>query len=260
MDARKRMLNRLPRNGRWFDIRNADADGLAVVRVYDEIGFWGVTEEDFAREIAAVSADKIEVQISSPGGDVFAGIAIYNSLRAHPAHITTRVDGVAASIASVIAQAGDHRVMLGGAQMMIHEAWGVAMGPAKEMREFADLLELQNANVANIYASRAGSDAEQFLALMAEGDTWLTAAQAVEMGLADEVVDPEPKGKAKDTSAVTVNVDTTQVLAALEQLQARVDALQTPAGEPVEKTPDPSEVARDEADRLLASLSWKENA
>lgn len=256
MDARKRMQDRLPRNGRWFDIRNADgANGdAATVRIYDEIGFWGVTEDDFARELTAITAGEIEVQISSPGGDVFAGVAIYNALRAHPARITTRVDGVAASIASVIAQAGDHRVMLGGAQMMIHEAFGGAIGSAAELRDFADLLERQNENIAAIYAARSGGDVEDFKARLAAGDTWLTAAEAVDLGLADEVVDPKPKdGKAKATATVAVALDpaTAERLASLE---AAIAALNTsPAGEREEPTNAAvAEVDRDEAERLLA--------
>ena len=252
MDARKRMLNRLPRNGHWYDIRNADTE-TATVRIYDEIGLWGVNEEDFARELANVSAGEIEVQISSPGGDVFAGLAIYNALRAHPARVTTRVDGVAASIASVISQAGDHRVILSGAQMMIHSAWGVAIGPAAELREFAELLDKQTANVAAIYASRSGGDVEKFTEMLAAGDTWLSANEAVEMGLADEVVDPKPKGKPKDAAAVTVAMDP-EWAEKLAALTAQIEALnKTSPAEREEATEAPeAEVDRDEAERLLA--------
>lgn len=192
---RQRMRERAtPRNNaRWYEIRNADGD-KAVLRIYDEIHWlFGVTPEDFARELDEITADEIEVQINSPGGDVFDGIAIYNALRAHPARITTRVDGIAASIASVIVQAGDHRVMLSGSQMMIHEAWGLAIGPAADMREMADLLDRQTANIANIYAERSGGDAAEFRERMTD-ETWLTAEEAVEAELADEVVVPERQG------------------------------------------------------------------
>ena len=188
-NLRDRMRARMaPRAGGWFDIRNADGD-TAVIRIYDEISWWGVTADDFARQLALVTASNIEVQINSPGGDVFDGLAIYNALRAHSAHVTTRVDGLAASAASVIVQAGEHRVMLGAAQMMIHEAWGVAVGPAREIREFADLLDTENEVIAGIYAQRSDGEVDKFLELMA-AETWLTDQAAVDLGLADEVVQP----------------------------------------------------------------------
>lgn len=249
---RERVRNRLAGSGRWYDIRNATDGDAAVVRIYDEIGFFGVTAEDFARDLGAVTADEIVVQISSPGGDVFDGVAIFNALRAHPASVTTRVDGIAASIASVIAQAGDHRVMLTGAQMMVHEAWGVAIGPAAEMREFADLLEKQNANIAAIYAARAGGDTQNFIDMMAGGDTWLSATEAVELGLADEIVDPAAKAKAGLTEMV-IDPAIAEYVAQLEQTIA---ALQTPPAEGLESTEDAeSEVNREDAERLLASFA-----
>jgi len=260
MDARQRMLNRMPRNSRWYDIRNEAATDTATVRIYDEIGFWGVTEEDFARDLAGITANEIEVQISSPGGDVFAGIAIYNALRAHSARVTTRVDGVAASIASVISQAGDHRVMLSGSQMVVHAAWGVAIGPASELREYADILDRQTENIANIYAARSGKKAEEFVALLAEGDTWLTAEAAVEMGLADEVVDPPRQDKAKASVVVDVAASG-DLLERLEQLSAQVEALNnqtSSADQREELTPEQSEVTSEQAERLLASLTMEE--
>jgi ATP-dependent Clp endopeptidase proteolytic subunit ClpP len=250
---RERVRN-LATAGRWYDIRNAD-DDTATVRIYDEIGYWGVTEEQFARDLAAVSASEITVQISSPGGDVFAGVAIYNALRAHSARITTRVDGVAASIASVISQAGDTRVILSGAQMMIHEAWGLAIGNATEMREMADVLERQNVNIANIYAARSGGDADKFLELMSSGDTWLTAAEAVELGLADEVVDPKPKDKPKDSLTVDVEISPSIRKAIEDAVKARLDQTPQPAPQ-VEETPgDETGVDSEAAERLLAAFT-----
>lgn len=200
MNLRDRMLARLrpPANTAWYEIVAAADEDRAVVRIYDEISWWGVDADQFARDIAAVTAATIEVQINSPGGNVFDGMAIYNALRTHPARIVTRVDGLAASAASVIAQAGDERIMLEGTTMMIHEAWGVSVGPAAEHREFADLLEQQNTNIANVYASAAAgvTDVDRFLELMA-AETWLTASEAVDLGLADSVLAPERKAAAK---------------------------------------------------------------
>lgn len=225
MELRERMRARLPKagwDGKWYEISNAagDNDEPAVIRLYQEIGYWGVTAEDFARELDAVSASTIEVWINSPGGDVFDGIAIYNVLRAHSARVITRVDGIAASAASVIAQAGDHRVMLESAQMMIHEAWGLAIGPADEIRAFADILDQQNEVIAGVYASRSGGDAEAFRALMS-AETWLTDEQTVELGLADEVVVPERQEAAAANTTVIVKIDGPAIAAAIAATQPK---------------------------------------
>ena len=192
-DVRSRIQGRMPqRAGAWYSIAN-QADDTATVRIYDDIGYslWGgISEDDFARDLDRVSASRLEVQVSSSGGDVFAGIAIYNALRAHPAEVTVRVDSLAASIASVIVQAGDRRTMLTGSQMMVHPAWGAAVGPSADMREFADLLDRQTDIIAGIYAERSGRDVDVFRQMLDGPDVWLTADEAVAAGLADDVVVP----------------------------------------------------------------------
>lgn len=172
----------------------------AEILIYDVIGTDWFGEGVNAKKIKAAldeigAVGDITVRINSPGGDVFDGLAIYNALRTHTAHITTRVDGLAASVASVIAQAGDTRLIVQSAQMMIHEAWGYAAGPAAELRDFADLLERQTANIAAIYAERGTDDVDGFLERMA-AETWLSDVEAVELGLADEVLVPERKDPA----------------------------------------------------------------
>lgn len=195
---RERMQARMPNSSArakgGYSILNATDDDTAVIRIYDEIWMFGVNASDFAQDLDAITAPKIRVEINSPGGDVFDGIAIYNALRAHPAHITTRVDGLAASAASLIVQAGDHRVMLSSAQMMIHNAWGITIGNADEHRAMAELLEQQDEVIAGIYASRSGGDKDEFRTLMTD-ETWLTDEQAVEKGLADEVIEPDSTGQ-----------------------------------------------------------------
>lgn len=189
-----------PRREPGYQIRNTAGDE-AVIRIYDEIWWLGVNADDFVRDLQAVTASRIRVEINSPGGDVFDGIAIYNALRAHPAHITTRVDGVAASIASVIAQAGDHRVMLGAAQIMIHNAWGVTIGDTNDHEDMRVLLEQQDDIIAGIYAARSGRPRAHFRDLMA-AETWLSDTRAVDEGLADEVL--EPSRQVADTSMADV--------------------------------------------------------
>lgn len=183
--ARPRAQLRQGRND-WYRISNTAGAGPAVVHIYDEIGFWGVTAADFVRDLAAVRASEIELHISSPGGEIFDGIAIANSLRAHPAAVTTYVDSLAASIASVIALAGDRVVMAPNSQMMIHDGSGLCVGNAADMREMAGMLDRQSDNIASVYAAKAGGDVAEWRARMAT-ETWYTAEEAVAAGLADEV-------------------------------------------------------------------------
>lgn len=209
-----------------YTIHNRAGDE-AVVRIYDEIWFLGVNAQDLAADLDTITAPEIRVEINSPGGDVWDGIAIYNALRAHPAKVTTRVDGIAASIASVIAQAGDRRIMLGGSQMMIHNAWGLSVGDHADHAEMADILAHQDDIIAGIYASRSGGTKDEFKARM-DAETWLTADAAVELGLADEVVDPAPKA-----AAPRLQEQIASAVAAVEDAVTsaeRVDALRGEAG------------------------------
>lgn len=175
-------------------VTNAAGDE-AVMRIYDEISFFGITASDVADELDKITASSLRVEINSPGGSVFDGIAIYNALRAHPATVTTRVDGLAGSIASVIAQAGDVRVMQPSAQMMIHRASGLTVGNADDHQDMAAVLEQQDEVIAGIYAERSGRDVEEFRQLMAD-DTWLTDRATVDLGLADVVAKNAPKNVA----------------------------------------------------------------
>lgn len=171
----------------WIDDETETGGNIsATLRIYGPIGGWfGVDAEYFAYTLDELGdVDEIEVAINSGGGSAFEGIAIYNLLRAHPARITTRVDGLAASAASIIAQAGDDRVVMTGAQLMIHDPWMATVGDAAELRRSADQLDRMSDQLAEIYAERAGGDVHDWAAAMAN-ETWYGAAEAVEFGLAD---------------------------------------------------------------------------
>ncbi|MEV6258073.1 head maturation protease, ClpP-related [Nocardia sp. NPDC051911] len=180
----------------WYEIRAAaDTDETLVVYIYDEIDSWfGVSAEAFARDLAALDAERIEVHINSPGGNAYDGLAIMNAIAGHPAQITTIVDGLAASAASYIAIAGDEVIMRPGAQMMIHEAWGLAVGDARDMAAMAEQLDGASSALAEIYAKKTGGDADAMRELM-RAETWFSADEAVEAGLADRVEAPS-KSKA----------------------------------------------------------------
>lgn len=176
----------------WYSIRNALDEGgspVAEVRIYGDIGSWGITAAQFVGELSTIDAPEIRLSLSSPGGEVFEGLAVYNALRSHRAKVTVQVDALAASIASVIAMAGDRVIMSPHAQMMVHNASGVACGEAAELREYADFLDRQSENIAGVYAERAGGTVKQWLKAMA-AETWYFADEAVAAGLADEVAKP----------------------------------------------------------------------
>ena len=166
-------------------------DGSTDIMLYDEIGYWGITAKEFIAELGAISSSSVRVRISSPGGDVFDGLAIYNALKQHPAEITCVVEGLAASAASFIALAGSRCIMSENALMMAHCAWGMSIGNKADMLETATILEKIDAQLAGIYAAKAGKTPAECLAMM-EGEgkndgTWFTAAEAKDYGLVDEV-------------------------------------------------------------------------
>lgn len=131
----------------------------------------------------------INLHINSPGGSVFEGIAIYNMLKQNPAHVNVYVDGLAASIASVIVMSGDAIFMPSNAMMMIHNPWTMAVGNAEELRKQADGLDQITKSSVQTYLAKAGDklDEDKLKELM-DNETWLTAQEAVDYGLADEVL------------------------------------------------------------------------
>lgn len=205
IDAARRSARRLtnliqqqPQASSWYKVIRNDAGGPTRVDIYDEIGgswlFGGVSAADFVAELAGINGD-IEVHINSPGGDVFDGLAIYNSLAQRPGNVVTVVDGLAASAASFIAQAGKVRTIAPGAMMMIHDAAGMCYGNASDMRELAELLDKVSDNLASIYADRTGRADGWRDAMKAE--TWYTADEAVAAGLAHKVAErPEQEALA----------------------------------------------------------------
>ncbi|MFD5709488.1 head maturation protease, ClpP-related [Streptomyces pharetrae] len=182
----------------WYRITNAADADEAEVMLYDEVGGWfGATADQFIADLRGITAPRMRLRINSPGGSVFEGIAIANALRSHPASVTVQVDGVAASIASVIAMAGDRIEMAPNSMLMIHDASGVCMGNASDMEEMAELLDLISDNIADAYAARAGGTREQWRERM-RAETWYLPEDAVEAGLADEAVQTPKSGTAPE--------------------------------------------------------------
>ncbi|WP_081876060.1 ClpP-like prohead protease/major capsid protein fusion protein [Pantoea sp. NGS-ED-1003] len=160
----------------------------AEIYIYDEIGFQGVSAKQFISDLLALGEIKhINLHINSPGGSIFEGIAIFNALKYHPAAITVHVDGVAASMASVIAMVGNPVIMPANSFMMIHKPWAVAGGDADDMRDFAELLDKTEAVLIPAYAAKTGL-AHEVIAGMLKEETWMDGTQCVSLGFADQLV------------------------------------------------------------------------
>lgn len=173
----------------WFSIK-AYGGGRGEIIIYDEIGAWGITARQFAQELRALGdVRQLDVRIHSPGGDVFEGIAIYNILKAHPAHVDVWIDGLAASMASVIAMAGNVVHMPANAMMMIHKPWGAQGGEADDMRKYADLLDKVEGTLVQAYAEKSGKPADEIHALL-KAVTWMDGSEAVAAGFADQITEP----------------------------------------------------------------------
>ena len=174
-------------DGKYFTIKAAVVGNSAEIYIYDSIGGDGITAKSFAGELKKVGmVDKLDVFINSDGGSVFEGMTIHEHLRRHPAHVTTYIDGLAASIASVIALAGDEVVMAANAMMMIHDPWATTSGSAEEMQKSAEVLDKVGKQILNVYIRRTGSDRDTIEAMMRD-ETWMDAAEAVALGFADQI-------------------------------------------------------------------------
>lgn len=190
----------------WKNSVETNGDELVIESVISEDSWWGdeATPQQLREELANHNGD-LTVSLNSPGGDVFAGIAMYNALKDYKGgKVTIRVDGLAASIASVIAMAGDVVIMNAGSMMMIHKPWTFAFGNADELAKVQEVLTQIEASILPIYAARTGKSNDE-LQEMLDAETWFTAAEAVEQGFADEVIEPKKSAGASDTIKQMLN-------------------------------------------------------
>lgn len=170
-----------------------ETDGVATMRLYGPIDswgdIWGVSALEFLEALDQISADTTDIRlhINSPGGEVFEGVAILNALRNHPANVTAIVDGIAASAASYVAVGVNETVMAPNTELMIHDAWGICIGPAADMYQVGDELHRISNNIASIYAAKAGGTTAEWRAAML-AESWYSADEAVAAGLADRVL------------------------------------------------------------------------
>lgn len=213
---------------------------VATLRLYDPIDswgeWWGVSAKEFTRELDRLPDDVTEIRllINSPGGEVMEGIAIMNALRSHKARSVAIVEGIAASSASFIATSCDELVMMQNSELYIHNAWGIVVGDAADLRAVADDLEQHfDRNIASVYAAKSGDSVEHWLAEM-DKDRFLTAEQAVAEKLADRVegIGDADAAKARFDMSVFARSDG-------RRAAARADASQPPVstepGSPIRK-------------------------
>lgn len=174
-----------PSGRSWYRVNSEDSN-KATIYIYDAIGFFGIEANRLVQDIDQLEADEITLRINSPGGDVFDGAAIYNALERHPATIHAHIDGIAASMASLIALAGDTVEMAENAFYMIHKPWSMALGTADDFRSEADLLDKIEGTAVGVYAKRSGMSNEEITGLLA-AETWYTADEAKEAGFIDKI-------------------------------------------------------------------------
>jgi len=172
-----------PRSTPCFTLTNAAVPKLYV---HGMIGGYDADSSEFVQAVHGLDAKAIDVHINSPGGFVYDGVAMYEALKSHPATVNMHIDGLAASAASFLAQAGDSVEIAKAGRMMIHDAQGVGMGSPADMREYADLLDAVSDDIAGIYAGRAGGKPAAWRSAMS-ATTWYSAQQAVDAKLADRV-------------------------------------------------------------------------
>lgn len=190
---------------KWSNsVESVDSE-LILEGPISDMSWWGdeVTPQEFRDELAKHTGD-LTVVVNSGGGDVFAGLAIYNALRESNHSVTVRVDGLAASIASVIVMAADKVIMAPGSMMMIHKPWTMVIGDTKDLDKTKEILQGIEDSLIPIYASRTGLDKDKIVEML-EAETWLTAEQAVEMGFADEQIEAKSKVPLSDSIKNALN-------------------------------------------------------
>jgi len=155
--------------------------------IYDWFDIEATSPKDIDDQLETANGEELEVDINSPGGDVYSGSEIYTALKAYPSNVTMKIVGVAASAASVIAMAGDRVLISPTAQIMIHNVSAMVVGDYRALQHEADVIKNYNTSIANAYALKTGMDQKELLGMMNK-ETWLNAQQAVEHGFADEIM------------------------------------------------------------------------
>ena len=194
---------------KWYNIQGKATDAVAEVYIFDEIGSYGITAQDFISEMKEYKDTPVNLRINCIGGDVFDGMAMYNIIKKREAKTTSYIEGIAASMGSVIALAADEVIMAENSLFMIHNAWGGAMGEAEDMRKTASVLEKISGEIANIYKRKTRLSLDRIQDMMDE-ETWLNAEEAYELGFVDTISDSIKVAAKYDVSKFK-NITTEQI-------------------------------------------------
>ena len=243
---------------RFWELKQAAEGGALELYIYGDVvgkefnwDTWRWTPSEnsaqhFREELAKYpNASRIDIYINSYGGSVFEGTAIYNQLKRHPARKVVHVDGFACSIASVIAMAGDEVIMPRNTLMMIHNMWLEAVGNSAELRKAADDLDVINAAGRQAYLQKAGDKLpEDKLAEMMDAETWLTAEQCMELGLADRYAEKDADMTQAAALLQKANLTLEQRITVQKSLAAQLrqlaaDAVPGPIPSPTPAAPAP---------------------
>ena len=196
-------------NNKWFNIQGKATDAVAEVYIFDEIGAYGISAQEFITEMKEYKDTPVNLRINCIGGDVFDGMAMYNIIKKREAKTTAYIEGIAASMGSVIALAADEVVMAENSLFMIHNAWGGAMGEAEDMRKTASVLEKISGEIASIYKRKTRLSLDRINDMMDE-ETWFNAEEAYELGFVDTISDSIKVAAKYDVSKFK-NITTEQI-------------------------------------------------
>lgn len=176
---------------------------VASIKIYDEIASdgWGISVKDIDEQIKDLGDKPLDIHINSYGGEVFEGFAIYNTLKDYKGYKTVYIDGIAASIASVIAMCGDKIVMSKASMLMIHNASGFAYGNAEEMQKVVNALEQINSVIRGIYVAKTGMSEDEIKNLM-DNETYLQPQECLEYGFIDEIKEESESSDEETTTAI----------------------------------------------------------
>jgi len=188
------------------------AENRTEININDEIGFWGVTHQDFTNQLNQFDGEDIQLNIASYGGDVSHAFAIYNSLKSHKGRVTANIYGDSASAATFIAMAADEIRMVDNAMFLIHNVWGMVVGDSEELRKQAEVMDKLNNNIIDVYKKKTGLNKNTIKSLMNK-EEWWTAKEAKANGFIDTVV--EPSDALNRSEAVLMNCANDKMKSAL---------------------------------------------
>lgn len=247
---------------RWNSGIRAAAESDNSISVFDIIGhdYWtgeGVTAKRIAAALRTMGDNDVTVNINSPGGDMFEGLAIYNLLREHKGQVTVKVLGVAASAASIIAMAGDHIQVARAGFLMIHNAWVGVAGNRNDLRDYADYLEPFDRSMADIYAARTGDDRATIEKMM-DGETWIGGSDAIEQGFADSLLaSDEVSEVATEQARAAARLDMALAVAGMPRSERRKLLQEVKTSTPSAAEEDKPSAVEDPATGIASTLSSK---